>query len=179
MRPRTQEQFYECVCVHPCVCKHLMQRSLPGNVTLLHCYLPNRAIYTAEYLINLHSNFWIEINHRKENRKCEGVNVDPKMSQSPYDVTPTAKCKKYTRTVFKGGWNVMQTTARYSHGLIILKLQLACSHFVVLPSLSGSIQGSIGNGDQASSPRRPEHLHLHHANTFTHPLSGTFKCKDA
>lgn len=66
-----------------------------------------------------------------------------------------------------------------SHGLVILKLQLASSQFIVLPSFRGAIQGPIGYGHQAPGPWSPQHLHLHHTHALAHPLSGALKGKDA
>lgn len=40
----------------------------------------------------------------------------------------------------------------YSHGLVILELQLPSSQFIVLPSLGCAVQGSVGDSDEAPSP---------------------------
>lgn len=53
---------------------------------------------------------------------------------------------------FKNSQKQLFTKSFYSHGLIILKLQLASSQFVVLPSFSGAVQGSVRDSYQASGP---------------------------
>lgn len=67
---------------------------------------------------------------------------------------------------------------RYSHGLVVLELQLPGGQLVVLAALGGAVHGAVRDGHQAPGPRRPEHLHLHHPDALAHPLAGALEGED-
>lgn len=67
----------------------------------------------------------------------------------------------------------------HSHGLIVLKLQLAGHLLVVLPGLGGALDGVVGHRHLPPRPGRPVNLHLHVANALADPCGVTLKCKDA
>lgn len=67
----------------------------------------------------------------------------------------------------------------HSHGLIVLKLQLAGHLLIVLPCLGGALDGVVGHRHLPPRPRRPVNLHLHVADALADPRRVTLKCKNA
>lgn len=66
----------------------------------------------------------------------------------------------------------------HSHGLIILKLQLARNLLVVLPCLGCALDRMVGDSHLPPRPGHPVNLHLHVADALTDPLGIALKRKN-
>lgn len=67
----------------------------------------------------------------------------------------------------------------FSHGLIILELQLARNVFIVLPSFGGTLNGVVGHGHLPPRTGCPVNLHLHIADALANSCGLALERKDA
>lgn len=76
-------------------------------------------------------------------------------------------------------WKKERNKQKHSHGLVVLKLQLAGDFFIVLSCFRGAFNGVVGHRHLPSCPGRPMNLHLHVADTLADPRGLALKCEYA